>query len=189
MGKSANNAVLIAGGYGTVGQQIARIIRQRRPDLPLIIGGRNPAQAEPLARELAHTTAVALDVGRASPLNGIRPRAVLAVVNDPSDYLLMDAVREGIPYADIARWTERLKMASARVAADALRAPVMLASSWMAGVAATVAVAISRQLRAVDRIDISVLYSLKDKAGPNSAEYMDRLATPLLPQARQTQTG
>ena len=90
----------------------------------------------------------------------------------------MDAVRNGIPYVDITRWTERIREAAARVTGESLRAPVMLSSAWMAGIAAIVAVAASRQLKRVERIDISVLYSLKDKAGPNSAEYMDRLATP-----------
>jgi hypothetical protein len=48
----------------------------------------------------------------------------------------------------------------------------------MAGVAAIVAVALSKKFSRVDSIDISILYSLKDKAGPNSTEYMDRLAIP-----------
>jgi saccharopine dehydrogenase-like NADP-dependent oxidoreductase len=175
---NTNDAVLIAGGYGVVGQQAAQVIRQRHPDLPLIIGGRNPAKAETLARELTNADIAMLDVEQPNPLNGLRPRAILAVVNDPLDYLLLDAVRGGIPYVDITRWTERVKIAVSGTSAKVLQAPVLLSSAWMAGVAAVVAVAISRQLRGIDRIDISVLYSLKDKAGPNSAEYMDRLATP-----------
>ncbi len=90
----------------------------------------------------------------------------------------MDAARAGIPYVDITRWTERLRSAASRVGTVTLQAPVMFASSWMAGVAAVVAVAASRPLKRVNSVDIAVLFSLKDKAGPNSAEYMDRLATP-----------
>ncbi|MFA4836984.1 MAG: saccharopine dehydrogenase [Dehalococcoidia bacterium] len=175
---NTNDAVLIVGGYGVVGQQAAQVIRQRHPDLPLIIGGRNPAKAETLVRELTNATIAMLDMEQPNPLNGVMPRAILAVVNDPLDYLLLDAVRGGIPYVDITRWTERVKVAVSRVSTESLRAPVMLSSAWMAGVAAVVAIAVSRQLRSVDSIDISILYSLKDKAGPNSAEYMDRLATP-----------
>lgn len=119
-----------------------------------------------------------LDVGQPGPLKGIKPRAILAVVNDPQNYLLMDAIREGIPYVDITRWTLQVKVTLARIAAESFRAPVMFASGWMAGIAAVVAVANSRQFRSVDRIDMGVLYSLKDKAGPNSVEYLDRLATP-----------
>lgn len=172
------DAVLIAGGYGVVGQQAAQVIRQRHPDLPLIIAGRNPAKAETLACELTNTNVVMLDMEQPNPLNGIKPRAIQAVVNDPHDYLLMDAIHAGIPYMDITRWTERVRSAVSRVALESLRAPVMLSSAWMAGVASVVAVALSRQLKRIERIDISVLYSLKDKAGPNSTEYMDRLTTP-----------
>lgn len=172
------SAVLIAGGYGVVGQQVAHAIRRHHPGLPLIIAGRNPAKAEALARELTNADTAKLDTGRLSPLGGLRPRAILAAVNDPHDYLLMDTILAGIPYVDITRWTERVRGAVSLAGRRSLRAPIMLSSGWMAGVASLVAVALSRHLERVDRIDIGVLYSLKDKAGPNSAEYMDRLATP-----------
>jgi hypothetical protein len=48
----------------------------------------------------------------------------------------------------------------------------------MAGICATIAAGIAQELHRVESIDISVLYALQDKAGPDSAEYMDRLATP-----------
>ena len=175
---SINDAILIVGGYGVVGRQVAECINQRHPSLPLIIAGRNPSKGESLIRKLTNADIATLDVEQHEPLKGIKPRAILAAVNDPHDYLLMDAIHSGIPYMDITRWTERLKMAVSGTSAKVFQAPVLLSSAWMAGLAAVVAVAVSRQLRSIDRIDISVLYSLKDKAGPNSAEYMDRLATP-----------
>lgn len=176
--ESIEQAVLIAGGYGVVGQQAAQIIRQRHPTLPLLIAGRNPAKAETLVHELTHAETVEIDVEQPRPLKGIKPRAILATVNDPHDYLLLDAAREGVPYVDITRWTERLQTAVSNVSAAPLQSPVILSSGWMAGVVAVIAVAASRQLKQIDRIDISILYSLQDKAGPNSTEYMDRLATP-----------
>lgn len=170
--------ILITGGYGVVGEQIARALRRRHPHAPLILAGRNPAKAEALAKELGNTTTARVDMEQPNPLNGLRPRAVLAAVNDPHDNLLMDAARAGIPYVDITRWTERLRSAASRVGTVTLQSPVMFASSWMAGVAAMAAVAASRPLKRVNSIDIAVLFSLKDKAGPNSVEYMDRLARP-----------
>ena len=59
-----------------------------------------------------------------------------------------------------------------------VKAPVVLASSWMAGASAIVARMAAAQLDAVDEIETAVLYSLKDKAGPNSVEYADRMAIP-----------
>jgi hypothetical protein len=175
---NSSDAILLAGGYGVVGQQIAQIIRQRHPTLPILLAGRNPERAEPLARWLTRAAAIQLDVERPDPTNGIKPRAILAAVNDPHDHLLMDAVRDGIPYVDITRWSERVQRVVSTMAKLPLRAPVMLSSGWTAGMAAIIAMAASRQLRRVDRIEISILYSVKDKAGPNSVEYLDRLATP-----------
>jgi len=64
------------------------------------------------------------------------------------------------------------------VAGLAPRSPVLLASGWMAGLASVAAVAASRPLQRAESIAISVLYALQDRAGPSSAAYMDRLATP-----------
>ncbi|MEO0887958.1 MAG: saccharopine dehydrogenase, partial [Cyanobacteria bacterium J06648_10] len=105
-------------------------------------------------------------------------QAVVAVVNDPHDHLLRDAVKQGIPYLDVTRWPERFRAAIAGLSGQTLNAPVLLSSGWMAGVASVVAAAAAQELQTTERIDISVLFSVKDKSGPNSVEYMDRLATP-----------
>ncbi|MEM9214430.1 MAG: saccharopine dehydrogenase [Cyanobacteria bacterium P01_F01_bin.150] len=172
------NSILIAGGYGVVGQQVATFIRQRYPELSLIIAGRNPEKAQSLAQELGNARGFQLDTEQPMPLQGIQPRAVVAVVNDPHDYLLMDAVRQGIPFLDVTRWTERLRESGAKLTDERLTAPVLFSSGWMGGIAAVLAVAATQTLQTVDRIDISVLFSTQDKSGPNSVDYMDRLATP-----------
>jgi hypothetical protein len=175
---NTNDAILIAGGYGVVGQQITACLRQRYPNLPLIIAGRNPAKGEALAASLGLASTAEINVEQRGPLHGVKPRAVLTVVNDPSDYLLQEALSLGLPLLDITRWTEKFKNAAAQISAQPCLAPVMLSSGWMAGLSSLLAVALSRRMRSVDSVDISVLFSLKDKAGPNSTEYMDRLATP-----------
>lgn len=173
-----DKTILIAGGYGVVGEQIARLLHQRHPDWHLIIAGRNIAKAQTLADQLGNATAMMLDMNQPQPLNGNKPHAILAAVNDPQDYLLMGAMRASIPYVDITRWTERLKLAASRAEDFKPTSTVMLASGWMAGVVAVIAAGSAKKLALVQSIDISVLFSLKDKAGPNSVEYMDRLATP-----------
>ncbi len=105
------NSVLIVGGYGVVGQQIARLIRQRHPDLAIALGGPNPAKAESLASELGNARSIRIDVEQARPLQEFTPRAIINAVNDPRDQLLMDAVRRGIPLVDITRWTDRFRAA------------------------------------------------------------------------------
>jgi len=181
MKKENSNAILIAGGYGVVGSQIAELIRQRHPTIPLLLGGRNPASAKALVQRLGNAEAVALDLESSAPVAGLsaKPAAVLNVVNDPHNYLLLDCVRAGVPYIDITRWTERMREAIVRMALeDNFRAPVMLGSAWMAGVAVILAQAASESFSVVDRIDLDILFAMADKAGPNSAEYMDRLSIP-----------
>ena len=117
-------------------------------------------------------------MSRPHPLGDLRPLAVVSVVNDPADHLLLDAAAAGVPLLDIARWTDRVRSAAARLEQETLAAPVLLSSGWMAGIASTLAAGLAQGFASVESIDISVLYSLKDKAGPDSAEYMDRLATP-----------
>lgn len=127
--------LLVVGGYGLVGTQAATLLRQRNPQLPLMLAGRNPHSAAALARSLDATTA-RVDVRAERPLSTLpeRPAAILATVPDPSDRLLVDAMREGIPIADIDR-------ADATATLDALlhasreqpAAPVLLAGAWKGG--------------------------------------------------------
>jgi saccharopine dehydrogenase-like NADP-dependent oxidoreductase len=174
----SSGPVLIAGGYGIVGGQVAELLRERHPELPLALGGRRPEAAGALARRLG-ASAVGLDVTHADPLAGIEaPQAVIAAVNDPHDRLMLAAVRAGIPYVDITRWTSLVRRAALRATLAGPRAPVLLCSAWMAGVAPIVARACARGLEPLTSIDISILYALKDRAGEDSVEYMDRLAEP-----------
>ncbi|MBR9806420.1 MAG: saccharopine dehydrogenase [Alphaproteobacteria bacterium] len=175
-----NNPVLIVGGYGVVGLQLAHIIRDTHPDLPLILAGRTLRDAEDAAATLGNATGFRLDVNETGPLaNQTYPlSAVVAVTNDPDDNLMRAAIGRGIPYLDITRWTERLHEATLLAGILDLKAPVVLSSSWMAGVSAIVAKAAARRLAKVEEIDTAILYRLKDKAGPNSVEYADRLGIP-----------
>ena len=81
------NSILIAGGYGVVGQQVAEIIRANHPELPIVIAGRNPEKGQALANKLGNASVLSLDMQQPNPLKNLKPRAVLAAVNDPNDYL------------------------------------------------------------------------------------------------------
>ena len=172
------NSVLLVGGYGVVGKQIAHLIRSRHPELRIIIGGRTPQKAEALALELGNAEIAQVDVTQPNPLGNLAPGAILQLVNDPHDYLILDAASRGIPFVDITRWTEHLRATRARLENISLNAPVILSSAWMAGIAVWSALYAAQNLSEVDSVEIGILYSLKDKSGPNSVEYMDRLAIP-----------
>lgn len=172
--------LLIVGGYGLVGAQAARLIRRRHPDLRLLLGGRRPEHGHALAAALG-ATAVRVDVGAERPLADlpVPPTAVLAAVSDPADRLLVDAMRSGIPIADIHR-AGPASILDVTVAAARERpsAAVLLSGSWLAGVSALMAAATVRELGHAERVDIAVLASADDRVGPDSWGFSERLAWP-----------
>lgn len=182
--------ILIIGGYGVVGRQIAALLAARHPGISLTLAGRSSNSAQAAASEIAGARPLRIDLGEPAPLAALpathpeRPDLIVCAANDGADHLLQDAAVRGIPLIDITRWTERVHSGAARLLAlpghPPLHAPIVFASSWMAGVAATLARELAGGLAAVERIDIDILYALKDRSGPNSVEYMDRLATPFL---------
>lgn len=173
-------AVLIVGGYGIVGRQIASILRQRHPKIPLIIAGRDFNKAKQFADTLGYAEGIAMDVTKVSqisPLSG-KLAAVVTATNDPNNYVLLDTIRNHIPYIDVTRWTAQLKKAIIAISGEKITQPIIFSSAWMAGTAALLTKKVSEQFSIIDTIDIDILYSLKDKAGPNSIEYVDQLGTP-----------
>lgn len=169
--------VLIAGGYGAVGAQLARILHDRHPDLELVLGGRSAGKAAPFPSNRVQT--VVVDTNADDPLIHVGENISLIInaVNDLDDRLLVSAVRRKIPLIDVTRWTEVFNQAIRSVEQEELHAPVVLSSGWMAGTASLFAMILSNSLQHVE-VNIHALYSLRDKAGPDSAAFMDRMSIP-----------
>ncbi|GAT66894.1 saccharopine dehydrogenase [Planomonospora sphaerica] len=162
--------VLLVGGYGVVGAELARLAA---PSWPLLLTGRTPARGASLAEE----TGAGIrrwDLSDPAPFSAA-VRAVVGVVNDPDDRVLRAAVRAGIPYADVTRWTARLQRAATVAATLRPAAPVLLSSSWMGGVGALVASTLATRIGGADTVEIAVRWDLRDRAGADSVEFMDRL--------------
>ncbi|MNO41293.1 Saccharopine dehydrogenase [compost metagenome] len=169
--------ILIVGGYGAVGRQIATILHDRHPDLDIILGGRSPQKAAPFKSTRVQT--VVVDNNADDPLlyAGDNVSLIINSVNDLQDRLLMSAVRRKIPLIDLTRWTEIFQQSITKLKKADLFAPIVLSSGWMAGTASLFAMLHSATLQNV-AVDIHALYSLRDKAGPDSAAYMDRMTIP-----------
>ena len=172
--------ILIAGGYGVVGTQIAAILRRRNPDLRIVIGGRSLEKARALARTLADAEGAVFDIDDPASLGrlAVRPDLVIVAANDMHNVTLKAAIAAGVPLVDITRWTERVRQLEA-IAASAESTPTLVqGSSWMACVPGAVTRAAAAGFSAIESIDFGILYALKDSAGDNSVEYMDRLTSP-----------
>lgn len=170
-------SILIVGGYGVVGEQAAKMLRARNPGLTLLIGGRNTRKASDLAARLGHAEAVEIDISKPEHLVALTPRpdAILSCVHDPEDSLLLGAAQLGIPFVEIAGSSDNFHERLSKINALSLSAPIMLASNWLAGIPAILSRAAAETLATVDSIEVDSLYSLEDKAGPDTAVFSDHL--------------
>ncbi|MCM2387803.1 saccharopine dehydrogenase [Streptomyces albipurpureus] len=161
--------VLLVGGYGTVGAELARLAA---PHWPLLLAGRTVERGQRLAQETG-ARLVRWDLGDPKPFREA-VRAVVTVVNDPDDRVLRAAVRGQVPYVDVARWTARMQRAATVAALLRPTAPVLLSSAWMGGVASLSAAALAEDLGGADTVEVAIRWDLKDRAGADSVEFMDR---------------
>jgi hypothetical protein len=172
--------IMIVGGYGVVGRQIATLVTKRIPGSHLIIAGRSLQSAQQFAATLPHGEGVAFDVSHQDPFSGMAhmPDVVVAAVNDPQDNVLKEAIRRGLSYVDVTRWTAALESAVLTATSMQPSAPVLFSSSWMAGIPALLASSLSRRFTSVESIDMSILFALADKAGPDSVAFAAQMGIP-----------
>jgi hypothetical protein len=162
--------ILIAGGYGVVGGQVARLIRAAGHPVDLVLAGRGPHSGEALAREL-DARVVRLDV--ADPADALAAAGpvdlVVAALQDPGDNLLTATLRAGAAHIGIVGMAE--SVASTMIAACHLGPdrPVLILGHWQAGALVTAARVAARAFTAIDRVELTALYDYADPIGPMTA--------------------
>ncbi|WP_020100996.1 hypothetical protein [Mycobacterium sp. 360MFTsu5.1] len=166
----AQGPVLLVGGYGVVGAEVARMAA---PSLPLLLTGRTVARGRALAAETGAELR-AWDLADPAAFR-TRVRAVVGLVNDPDDRVLRAAIAGGVPFVDVTRWTNRLQRAATVASMLHPTAPVLLSSAWMGGVTSLVAAHLADQLGGADRVEVAIRWDVRDRAGADSVEFMDRL--------------
>lgn len=172
-------SVLLIGGYGVVGKQVAALLNQYYPDVHIIISGRNIHTATAFASTLSKASAIQFNINAPQLPDNIRPQLIVTLANDPDNRVLHFAIKNQIAYLDITRWTDKLKTAITYTHTfDQLHAPIVFSSTWMAGVAASLILRHTLKFKQINSIDINILYSMQDNAGINSVDYMDRMLIP-----------
>lgn len=171
--------ILLIGGYGVVGKQLATLLQQYHPQVHIIIGGRHLATANEFASTLSNASTISFDIDAPELPDDIQPQLVVTLANDADNRVLDFAIEKQIAYLDITRWTDRLKTAVVYThSAGPLHSPVVFSSGWMAGLVANVIINHTQKFQQLDNIDIDILYSMQDQAGINSVAYMDRMLIP-----------
>lgn len=173
------HTILVAGGYGLVGSNVARHLRRTGFRGRLILAGRNPERASDLAGQL-DAEVRQLDSSNASSvveaLSGVD--IVIAALKDPYGELLEGALARPAAFVGITQSADTVSPMLFRLRNRAPRRPVVTAGHWQAGMATHVAHHLLSQFSKVSSIRIAALYDRKDPVGPmtteDTGEFMSR---------------
>jgi saccharopine dehydrogenase-like NADP-dependent oxidoreductase len=168
-------AILIAGGYGVVGQRIAADLA---PDYQVIVAGRHLEQARATAATIGRGVRgreldVTVEASVAEALEGIA--TVVSCIDQPRRGLLRAAIERGLRYTDITPHLVELGRGAAYeelgVAARASGARVVLGTGIVPGISNVIVRAVANTLGGAEVIETSLLLSASDAAGPASFDY------------------
>lgn len=169
--------ILFAGGSGTVGRHAVHWFRQRQPDWPLLVGGRNFATAQDVAQAAGHARAVGLDLDQ--PGLGLdpalNPAAMIMLAPDQALHGLRLAQRLGIPYLNANTGVTELGPEVAQFMRHPGAHALVLSSHWASGAALALALDLARRFTRVAAIEVEVLLDEEDPAGPLAWEDMARV--------------
>lgn len=168
--------VLIIGGAGFVGPHVVRALRRLQPTVPILIGGRNLARAEVVARDFG---ARAVKVDATQPGLGldddVEVSAVLVMLKDPTLNSLRFAQDRGAPYISISSGLFEMAPEVAGYIARPEASAVVLASQWLVGAATLPSLAFGRSYQELDSIHISALLDEEDMGGPAASADYERI--------------
>jgi hypothetical protein len=171
------DSVLIIGGSGIVGAKAAETLRRLQPDLRVTIGGRNVERAQAVAKEVGGADATKVDLQRADLglSDQARHSAIVVFVKDHTLNSLRYAQTYGIPYVSVSSGLYEVGPEMARFIHHPAKAPVLMASNWLAGAATFPALHFIREFESVDTIDIVAVLDEQDMGGPAAFADFERL--------------
>jgi hypothetical protein len=181
--------ILLMGGSGSIGRRTADALRADHPDVPLLIGGRDPTKADKAAKEIGNAEGVALDLDAADL--GLDGRSVSAVAVFHADERLAGlryAHARGIPHLGISSGIYEIAPEVALYMHAPERAAVVLGYEWLVGATTIATLACAQAFSRVDSIIIGALVDEEDGGGPAVAEDFERLSR-MLPAALTRRDG
>jgi hypothetical protein len=159
--------ILIVGGYGQVGSNIARLIRKKYDAIELILAGRNPQNGEGLAKELnnAETAYVNLDEGFEISNYG-KIDLIITAMEDHGNILRETATLNGIANITVTEVADEISPTAFLGLHKTISAPIVFAGHWQAGILTLVTKQLASKFRHITRIETAGLYDKRDPVGP-----------------------
>lgn len=165
--ESQNKRILIVGGYGMVGSNIARLIRQADKSIELILAGRNPQNGISLAKELNHSEPAYINLEEGFDLSEFKKiDLIISAVNDHSNILRETAILNGIACISVSELADQISPTAFLSLHKTIVAPVVYAGHWQAGLLTLMVKQQANKFSQIETIELAGLYDPKDSVGP-----------------------
>lgn len=184
-----SDPILLMGGSGEIGRLTARALRAVRPDIPLLIGGRDLARSSAAASEIGKAEGVALDPhANDLGLGGRRVRAIAVFYSDERLAGLRFAHERNIPHLSISSGIYEIAPEVAIFMHKPEASAIVLGYEWLVGATTVATFACAKPFARIDEITIGALVDDQDSGGPAVAEDFERLAR-MMPSALTRRGG
>lgn len=162
--KKMQKRVVLIGGTGLIGGYIQKILEDQSPNILLFIGSREKTQDHYLK----------IDVNNPLSFDAIEKESIdLAILctEDPSNHVLKYCIENSIDYIDVTKPSESLIEAYEIAKSKNINSKIIFSSGWMGGIIPAL-ITNNDSTSSIEEIRILIYYSLKDKAGKSSADFM-----------------
>lgn len=169
-------AALLIGATGVVGRQAALRLRQRQPDVPILVASRDLDRADVAAAELGNARGVTADLSRPDlglPVDQAVGAVAMFVKDDNLNGQAFAQVRNA-GFVEISSAAFEIAPQAALYAQYPAAAPIVLASNWLAGASTFAAIDLAGRFSRVDSVLISALLDVEDIGGPAADADYDR---------------
>ncbi len=169
--ESQKKRILIVGGYGQVGTNVARIIREADSTIELILAGRNPQKGELLAKELTSAETAYINLEEGFTLAEFQKiDLIISALDDHSNILRETAILNGIACITVSELANQISTTAFLSLHKTISAPIVFAGHWQAGLLTLVVKELSSRFSRITRVETAGLYDEKDPVGPLVAE-------------------